>query len=86
MYLGWFCDDKAVSIAARIREAAARYEQKFGERCDTCLLSSADYAALTGSFEWSAADQAALALKPVQYVQPGNYWAGREAAKVEAVA
>jgi hypothetical protein len=47
VFLGWFDPDRKKPARAKLDEAIARYESKFGRRPRFCLTSSADVVELT---------------------------------------
>lgn len=72
----WFDNDPARSVAAKARDAARRYREKFGVQPDTCYVNSA---ALTGDelvIPLQAPENAVLRLRPALNIRPHHFWVG----------
>jgi hypothetical protein len=69
MFLGWFDDTPKKSTADKLAEAIERYEAKFGEAPDLCLVNERDVVVRDG-----------LEVRAVEYVRPNHFWVGRSEA------
>ena len=73
MFLGWYDPDKKYPTWAKLADALARYEEKFGAPAATCLTSVADAQEL-------AADPKAPALpvRGVTFIPRHTFYVGIE--------
>lgn len=66
MFLGWFDDTPKKSVTEKIEEAVERYQSKFGETPNICLINASNATTYEG-----------LEVRPVDYVRPNHFWVGR---------
>jgi len=66
MFLGWFDDTPKKSVAQKLAEAIERYEAKFGESPNLCLLNATNEVKYDG-----------LEVRVTDYVRPNHFWVGR---------
>ena len=69
MFLGWFDDTPKKSAADKLEEAVERYQVKFGEAPDLCLVNQKD-----------ATTYPNVEVKVVEYVRPNHFWVGQASA------
>ncbi len=66
MFLGWFDDTPKKSVMQKLTEAVERYEEKFGEAPNLCLVNANNITEYSG-----------LEMRVADYVRPNHFWVGR---------
>ena len=66
MFLGWFDDTPKKGVHEKIEEAVERYEAKFGQVPNVCLVNVANLEAYDG-----------VEVRAVEYVRPNHFWVGK---------
>ncbi len=69
MFLGWFDDTRGKPVGDKLQEAVERYQQKFGELPDLCLVNARDAVGYPG-----------VEVRVVEYVRPNHFWVGKASA------
>jgi hypothetical protein len=75
MYLGWYDPDKHKSFTDKLRDACARFEERFGRAALVALVNPADAATIS---------QAPLGVevRPAKNVAPNTIFAGEDEPEV----
>jgi len=79
MFLGWYDPDKKFPTVSKVREAVARYTEKFGAQPKACLTSVEDAAELADDPTLTG-----MSVRGVNYIPRFTYYVGVEDAIMAA--
>ena len=76
----WFDNGADRDLEAKVREAARRYQEKFGASPDTCYVNGSDLAGDGLSIMLDGEPVCGLRVLPAANVRPHHFWVGADEA------
>lgn len=73
----WFDNNPKIALEEKIRQAAARYRQKFGQPANMCLVNPREGVGVEGGPRAEVVvDDARIRIAAVGYILPNHYLVG----------
>lgn len=74
----WYDSDPHRGLAAKVEDAAQRYQEKFGSVPNTCYVNQAELNDQNLAVSLSGAQSGALRVLPARNILPHHFWVGVE--------